>query len=169
MQPETSTTSLHPEGWHEGTIVDHGISQTGTGNPQVCLKIESQRDGRTIWAYLPLTEKAVEYTVIKLRNAGFAGGSFADLEDGTALRGNVIEYKVEHETYNGQTRAKVGWIADPNGGMSRSPAAAANARRFDAALRANPPMANPATSGLHTPAAPASDAFGGDETGEVPF
>jgi hypothetical protein len=170
MQPET-TYDLHPAGQFEGTIVDHGISEAKTGTPQVFLKIESSKGGRTIYAYLALTDNAVEFTVIKLRNAGFTGSSFAELEDGSLLKGNVIDYKVEHEVYNGQTRAKVGWIGDPNGGAKRSVEAAQNARRFDAALRANPALAQPATSRTSQPAIPPGPAPAADlaDAGDIPF
>lgn len=131
----------HPTGWFLGEVIDHGFNEAGTNTPQIFVRLRSEAG--EITAFLSMTEKAIEYTVKKLRACGYVGFDFGELEDGKLLIGNQVKYQVTSETYNGETRSKVGWINDPNSsGMERSETAAANARRFNAILKANPPEAN---------------------------
>lgn len=132
--------NLHPAGKNfRGTIVDYGFSETKDGREQVFVKLQNDDTGEIVTAFMALTEKAAEWTVKKLRACGFNGFSFEDLDDGgVALRGNKVLYEVEHDTYNGKTTAKVGWINKP-GGIRRAENGARNAARFNSILLEFPP------------------------------
>jgi len=153
---------LHPEGRFFGNITDHGFSESKNGADQIFLSIENEDNAaHTITTFLsmngevseaakgrdPDAKPAVHYTVISLRNAGFTGFDFGELEDGTLLKDNRIGYVIEHETWEGTVRDKVKWINDPNrSGIKRSENAKANATRLNSFLKQNPPTVSPSTA-----------------------
>jgi len=133
---------LHPAGkGFLGTITDHGFSESKDGASQVFLTIQNDDNPQhIITKFLSMSEKAIEWTVKQLRRAGFTGYDFTDLADGQLLVGNQVRYEVEHEEWDGEIRAKVGWINDPDRvGIQRSDSAASNAKRFNAVLKQHPP------------------------------
>ena len=126
---------LHPAGTFRAEIVDHGFSESTTGNPQFSVQFRTEHD--TISGYFSMTDKAIEHTIKKIRAMGYEGDDLADLEDGTVLKGCFCSIQITHETYNGQVSAKVGWV-NPDGyvpGIKKSASAAANARRFNSLLK----------------------------------
>ena len=71
--------------------------------------------GRTISAFLYFSEKTVERTIESLRYCGFTGD---DLDKFSDQNPDVeVEIVVQHDTYQGKTKAKVQWINAPSRGF----------------------------------------------------
>lgn len=111
------------EGRHGVTITDLVISTTKTGKPQIVVRfnVDSQveRDGsetplqqgypRT--AYLSCTEESREYTMAKLRHAGWEGNNFQSLRADMLNRSCYANCRhevsqSEDPKYNGQLQEK---------------------------------------------------------------
>lgn len=129
--------SLHPEGQFPAFIRDHGLSTSSTGNPQLWVKFETEHG--TINGWFAMTDRAIQYTVEKVRNMGFDGHNFADLNKEPAiLAGKEVTITVSNEEYKGKIRAKVQFVDSPDsdgGKPKKDDDAAKAASRFDALLR----------------------------------
>ena len=127
---------MHPTGVYNAIIRDHGITQSNGGTIQVCVKFETECGMITGW--FAMTDRAAEYTVQKINNMGFRGESLSELNDGACLVGNKCQITVDHEEYQGEQQAKVGWVNEEGytgKEIERSADAAQDARkRFDALL-----------------------------------
>jgi hypothetical protein len=164
--------NLHPEGYFDAEIVDHGITKSQSGTEQVAVKFQTDHGYITGW--FPLTDKAIEYTVEKLQNMGFRGRSFSMLNDGRCLAGHRCNITVAHEEYRGNTNARVKRV-NPEGyegaEIKRDEAAARSASRFDALLR----KMNPDDGAARAPAGVTHDHdpdFGSQEDSgdsDIPF
>lgn len=134
----------HPTGWFEGEIVENGLTESKEGNPQVYIKIKNTDggyDGAPMTAFLSLSEKALKWTVDKLRASGFKGFNIEDLGEEDLLAGNIVKYQVTDNEYNGETTRQIGWIRDPNAGTFRATdLRKANKKLIADALKANPPI-----------------------------
>lgn len=144
-----SERTLHQTGLHDAKIIDHGVSSTKSGSP--CVEILFNTEHGYIRGWLYFTDRAAEYSIEKLKNAGFNGNSLEQLNDGQCLVGNRCVISIDHEEYNGKTSAKVKGI-HPEGyegaDVQRDAAAAQNIKRFDALLR----KAQNGNGGVTTPA-----------------
>jgi hypothetical protein len=106
------------EGWYSGRAVATGIGYTEGGTPQIAILLRVADDdpneaGRTIQAYLYLTDAAQENTLEALRLMGFKSDDISDLDghiDAELVLPNDIRFPVSHEEYGGKLRAKVGKI-----------------------------------------------------------
>lgn len=121
---------FYEQGRYICRITDHGLSESSKkGTPFVFIKVRpisylapgthepesvSQSFERTINKYL--TDKTVENVARDLRNIGFDGDSFAQLDRGNDnavnLTGQDVECYCEIETFtdqNGQTKEKETW------------------------------------------------------------
>jgi hypothetical protein len=156
--------NLHPEGkGFRGTITGHGVSEAKSGAQQIFVQIQnSEVPDQRITAFMSMAEtvtstgrSVIDYTVEKLRRCGWKGFSLSEIEAGEMLVGNEIIYEVEHEVFEGKTRAKVGWINDPAGGIQRANATAENISRFEEIAKQNPPENKPTTG--QPAGAPAAD------------
>ena len=165
---DNETKKLHPEGMHLATVLDHGITKSGSGTPQVAIKFETEYGIITGW--FALTHRAAEYTAEKVAACGFVGDSFADLNTDGLLVGNRCKITVRHETYEGETRAKIQFInSEDYAGyeIERDMEAAQAARAFDALIKKQPKKPRPVTPeslgpvGTKTTASP--DPFTGEE------
>jgi hypothetical protein len=154
--------NLHPAGkGFRGVITGHGVSEAKNSNQQIFIHIQNQETSdQRITAFLSMSETktrtpgmtVIDYTVDKLRRCGWKGYSLADIENGELLVGNEIIYEVDHEVYDGTTRAKVGWINDPEGGIQRAAATQDNISRFEQIAKQNPPQNTPAQEPAASPA-----------------
>lgn len=125
----------HPAGNFRAEILDHGWSESSTGTPQFTVKFQTEHGH--VNGYFPMTDRAAEHTLRKIRAMGYEGDDLDDLADGSVLKGCFCQIQVTHETHNGKTSAKVGFV-DPDGyvpGVKKSAGAAANARRFNGLLK----------------------------------
>lgn len=137
-----------------GTYIARAVSaelgETKAGNPQIAVEFDTGTDGRITW-FGYFTEKAQERTLQALRYCGWCG---IDLTDLSGIDRNDVELVVEHESYEGKTRAKVQWVNKLGGiglksKMSPDKAAAFAARMKGAILafdqkspidKSNPPF-----------------------------
>ena len=155
---------MHTTGTFEAAIVDHGFgSSKNTKSPQFVVSF--QTDEGPITGFFSMTDKAIEYTLEKIRNMGFDGADLGLLADGTALRGSRCQIVVKHETWEGVTRAKIDgvWPIGHVPGIQRDEAAAANVRRFNALLKKYPVTGQasdaPPRTSRKRPAEPSVDEF----------
>jgi hypothetical protein len=109
------------------------------GTPQVAVLFAILDDGphkgrRLTWMGY-FTEDAVDRTVDALRYCGFKGDELAALP--TQTLDQEVSIKVEHEEYDGKTRAKVAWVnAAGGGGMKMAnPMDAAELRQFSSKFK----------------------------------
>lgn len=127
---------IHPEGYHDATVEDHGFSD-GKKGPQLWVKFKTPEG--VITGFFSLTEKAAGYTIDKIRNLGFQGDDLGLLADGKALQGGWCTISIQHETYDGIVRAKVAFVNPfgQQGGYQaeRSDAAVIEAKKYNTLLR----------------------------------
>lgn len=133
----------YSQGPYLAEIIDQGLSQSGTGNPQIFLRIrvlEStdvnpitvEQYERTI--YWTLTEKTIEFTLDKLAQLGFKGTSFRQIDPlhqgHHSFIGQQIDAYCKVETYQGKEREK--WDLSFGGGGAPEPLDDSETRKLDA-------------------------------------
>jgi hypothetical protein len=135
---------MHPAGKNfEAEVINHGMNQAKTGSDQIVIGFKTEHG--EITGFFSLAGGAAEYSIKKLREAGFKGDSLEELNDEPGFRGAKCFISVDHEkTPDGKEVAKVGWVnATPGGSVKTDPAVAKSAaKRFDALLKANPPKSD---------------------------
>lgn len=98
--------------------VAFGVSSNG--NEQVAVELELLGDGDApsgesiTWTGTFASETAIRIALDAMRAMGWTGSTILDL---TGIGSTVVEAVVEHETYQGETRARVRFINVP--GASR--------------------------------------------------
>jgi len=98
--------------------VAFGVSSNG--NEQVAVELELLGDGDApsgesiTWTGTFASETAIRIALDAMRAMGWTGSTILDL---TGIGSTVVEAVVEHETYQGETRARVKFINVP--GASR--------------------------------------------------
>jgi hypothetical protein len=139
---------MHPTGTFEAEVIEHAITESSKGTPQVAVKFETSEGEITGW--FALTDKAAEYTIQKLRAMGFQGDDLQAVNDGRCMVGNQCNLVIEHEKYkdknnNDKIGARIKFVnpLGVTGGADLTPSdgAAANARRFNALLTRAPKQA----------------------------
>lgn len=101
------------------------INMTSTGKDQLCVTFrilpDNNHAGESIMAYLYFTDKALDKTRESLTTLGWDpagnGWDVGQLHERSTLVGNEAMITVEHETYDGTTRARIAWINPPSGGF----------------------------------------------------
>ena len=78
-------------------------------DPQVAVGFQNAAGDYITW-YGSLSERALPYTIERLRNAGWKGN---DLETIGTIVGGVVDIKVAEDSYNGTTSMKVSGIYAP--------------------------------------------------------
>lgn len=122
-----------PAGTHKAKAVSATLEKSpekGTQNAHVKFQLES---GETLDWYGYFTEKTEARTIEALLLCGWDGQDFVTFRGVTT---NVVHVVVEHETYNGQTRAKIAWVNDPNRTVGGKPMEAAEVSSFADRMRA---------------------------------
>ena len=163
--------NLHPAGqFDDAVIIDHGYSKAKTGTVQLFVVFETTAD--KITGFFALTDKAIEYTLKNIRAMGFDGERLEDLADGKAMDGNLCQIQVDHEEWNGKTRAKVSWVnpvGAGGGGIERDADGPAVASRFNALLRKEPVVPKAVKGGTAPPNNPTNPTPEGPADDEIPF
>ncbi len=116
--------------------------QWGPGTPKspftaaVCFEVlNGPQAGQKITAFLYFGENSVERTLESLRACGFTGDDIDKFVDQSPdIECQIV---VEHETYEGKTRAKVRWINKAGGGAFtfEKPLDAPSLRKYSAQLK----------------------------------
>lgn len=115
--------ALIKEGRYAARVVSYGIPEVDQGKtPAVVLTFAFQEDGehRELTWYGYLSEKAIDRTMKSLIIAGFNGDYLRNLCEPNAFEEKEVSIVVEHETYEGKTRAKIKWINEPGAGQFKS-------------------------------------------------
>jgi hypothetical protein len=165
-------------GAYRGTVLEHGISETTNGFPQLCLKmqgVEYYDDATNEWVGLEDKPDAIAYLVLvdskgeKTLNCKqiekvfeWDGCSLVELE-AAALEGKPIQFRAAFRKYNEQDRLGVEWIdaydADPVRGVKKLDADGVKAiqGKFGSVFsgKAKTPVAS-AKSGAKPPTKPAT-------------
>lgn len=133
---------LFPKGNYLATVLEHGFGKTPSGSEQFVVKFDTEAG--VITGYFSLAEtvndkgkSAADYTMGKIRAMGFNGDDLGELAEGDLLAGNKCDITVEHDTYQGKTKAKVGFV-NPVGGGAIKKDPSVNVKRFNALLRKAP-------------------------------
>jgi hypothetical protein len=156
-------TNLLPEGNYTAHASEVVLGKTQTGKPQVAVKCEIETpgfEGRSIVYYGFLTDAALAYAVDSLRAMGWEGNDLSDLSSITPQ--NKFSLSVEHETYEGKTRAKVKFIG--SGAIVKDVMAPDEVRLFAASLKSKIAALSANGATVKTPKAKPETA-GGD----IPF
>lgn len=138
--------------------------------PQVCVTFEVLRGpeaGQRISWFGYFTDKTADRTLESLRICGFVG---EDMDRFWEQRPeNEVQIIVEHEEFDGKTRAKVQWINNPGGGGVRlsDPMNQADARKFAAQFKSKL-KSMPAVKGTKAEREPPGPAAEPDDRGDVP-
>lgn len=98
-------SELHAEGRFRARALEGAWGHSQNGTEQVAVMFHVlDTDARLTW-YGFLTEKTSERTMNSLLACGVT-----DLETLEGLNSDEVEVVVEHEEYNGKTRAKIQWV-----------------------------------------------------------
>jgi hypothetical protein len=110
------------------------LTETRNGDPQVYVRLETS-DGHHLDWYLGFkSDKAEQYAIKSLRSMGWRGDDFSRLSAEDLP--NEVEARVEHDTYNGETKLKVKWVNGPNDGPRTKPLDSNKAMSFAERMKA---------------------------------
>jgi hypothetical protein len=126
-------------GTHRAVVGEGMLGKTGTGKEQVAVSLEvldsvTDASEQMAW-YGYFTDAAAEYTIKALRTMGWTGDDLADL---SSIKGAEVAVVVEHEEYEGKTRAKVRWInpvGSGSGAILKEQMSEAEAKSFAAKMK----------------------------------
>lgn len=108
-------------GKHRAKAVKGELSESGTKKtPCVAVEFQLVEEGSFIWWYGYLTEKTAKRTAESLKHCGFKGVDLAGDLMAQGLGSQEVELVIEHEEYEGKTRARVQWVNSLDGGPGAS-------------------------------------------------
>lgn len=120
-------------GTYKARGMDAALSTTKSGREQVGVRFELvDHPGETIIWYGYFTDGTFERTIKSLRACGWRGDDLSDLSGIGAMEVQIV---VEHEEYNGKTRAKVRWVNGAGSGGIPNQLAADKAKSFAERMR----------------------------------
>jgi len=100
------------EGTYRAKVIEKELTEAKTGTPQVAITYEvteGDHAGETIRDYAALSEKALPYTVAKMRACGWTGVDVSALE---SLGSKECQIVVATDVYNGESRLRVKFVND---------------------------------------------------------
>jgi len=97
-------SELHAEGRFRARAIEGAWGHSNGGTEQCAVMFELETGGKLTW-YGFMTEKTVERTMNSLIACGVS-----DLETLDGLGSDEVEVTVEHDTWEGKTRAKIAWV-----------------------------------------------------------
>lgn len=110
-------SGLVDAGSYDAKVVDYAISTTKEDKPVAMIKFQFTDDtgqDQTLNWYGYFTEKTIEKTLETLAVVGWSTNDPSDLTQGKGSgvldESITVSIVVEHETYEGKTRAKVRWV-----------------------------------------------------------
>lgn len=110
------------------------LSESGGGDPQVFVRLETSNGDHIDWYLGFKTEKAEKFAIKSLRSMGWRGSDLSRLaaED----LPNTVDVHIEPDTYNGVTRLKVKWVNGPDDAPMVKPLDQAKAMTFAERMKA---------------------------------
>ena len=124
------------EGTYKAKPISHDMSYTKAGDEMIGVALEitapESCQGQFITWYGTFGEKALRFTKEALRNMGFVGNNLAEMQ-----LDQEVQITVEHDEWDGKTRAKVRWVNSLNGRANiKDPMAPKAVRQFAAEMKA---------------------------------
>jgi hypothetical protein len=120
-------------GRYRAKAVQAALGETSTGKPQVGIEFELlDHPGQTINYFGYFTDETFSRTVESLRACGWSSDDLSDL---TGIDTNEVSLVVEHEEYDGKTRAKVRWVNRTGGLALKAQMPADKAKAFGAQMK----------------------------------
>lgn len=163
-----------PAGTYRGRATEAQLGTTSTGKEQVAISFQLLTpgyEGQHLPYYGLFTDAALEITVKALRACGWQG---VDLSDLSGIDTNEVNLVVEHETYNGVTRARIKWVNDGTAGLLKNVLGDAEKKAFAQRMRGaiaalgTPGPAKPAQQARPATPRPAAQRQGGVMPPEPP-
>lgn len=104
-------------GFYKAKAVTWALGKASTGKEQVAVEFALYDadgvEGPHLTWFGYFTDNTFESTLKALRTCGWKG---ADLSDLQGLDANEVQLVIEHEVYDGKTRARVRWVNALNAG-----------------------------------------------------
>ena len=103
---------ISSEGTFRAKVIEKELREAKSGTPQVVITFEvvdGEHAGETIRDYAALSEKALPYTVAKMRACGWTGVDVSALE---SLGSKECQIVVATDVYNGESRMRVKFVND---------------------------------------------------------
>lgn len=129
------TNELIPAGQYRARGVSAQLGFTNADKEQVAISfalLQPGFEGQHMPYYGTFSEKALEHTLKALRACGWKG---VDLSDLSGIDANEVVLVIEHETFEGVTRAKVKWVNDGTAGLLKKVMDPAAAKSFAQRMR----------------------------------
>jgi hypothetical protein len=152
-------------GKHIGRARAWNLGEAKTGNEELSVDMtikSGECAGQSITARLYFTEKTFDRSIESMRYMGWKGDDLSNIQ---GLDSNDVEIVVEHEEYEGQTRARVKWINRIGGAAAAKPLEASKAKSFAERMKARVARADQERSAK----AAANGEFTKPDTSDVPF
>ena len=113
------STNIFPAGKYLTRAKEWAIAE-GKSAPQAFISFEEVAElGRPPAYYGSFSDAALPFTMKALRACGWAGSDLSELEHAQCgMDSNQVEIVVDHEVYEGVTRAKVKWVNAPGAGVT---------------------------------------------------
>lgn len=127
------------QGQHLARAIEAAFGKTQGGKHQIAVQFEllESETGDTITWFGYFTERSRKYTFDALRICGWNSDRIKHAATDIMNSPQEVELKVVHETYEGETRAKVRFVNRPGDGGLRmaAPLAGQELDAFDAEMR----------------------------------
>lgn len=123
-------------GTYVGKVVDAGLAKAGNGNEQVALLCQlggtGPEKGLSLTYYGSFGENSIDITIKALRTAGWNGTDLAEVDRWKEVVPNPpdVNFVIEQEEYEGETRTRVRWINSAGGLGVKERLAPAEAQSF---------------------------------------
>ncbi len=126
-------------GRYQARAIEAALGESGNHNPQVAVHFKLEGVDETITWYGSFSENLgsgkktpLERTIESLRLCGWVGDDLSNLQ---GVTDNDVSLTIEHDSYDGNVRAKVKWINPPGGLALKAPLSADRAKAFAASMR----------------------------------
>lgn len=157
--------NLIAQGRYRARAVDAQLGLSKSNSEQVGIGFEildeGQYEGWHITGFFSFSDAAADYTLEKMRNAGWQGDDVSDLSSLCPAEGECV-IVIRHEEYEGKTQVKVAFVNKPGTGKVKmaAPLEGAAASSFAARMRAKA-IASRQEGGRPASSAPARTGNGG--------
>ncbi len=171
---------MYEQGQYHCEVTSQGFSESQSGTPFFFLKVEPDsyieaggevrpvHDVAERTVYMYLTDKTNDRVIGQLRELGFDGSSFRELEPGGGYSfvGDTIILRCEHDVYENKRREK--WDIPFSGGAEQTEGVARRLDRlFGADLKRT--ATNPVKQPTSPPSEPTNIGTGEAAADDVPF
>lgn len=160
---------MHPEGKFRAKSRKAEVME-GRSAEQIGIEfevLEGETKSQRLAYYGSFSEAALEITIKAMRTAGWLGDDVTDLSSMSRPEVPTVELVVEHETFEGKTRAKVKWVNSGGGLAVKNPLD--QAKRAGLAARMRAAVAAVDQDLRSSGAVPTTNGSGAKPAGDIPF